>query len=220
MGEFNKFIEQGNPINNNAASTTGFVPVIQKTSSNKSSKTPKKPSTKTDSNELSCKNSSSQCTTIDLQIQIHDSIKEEPAEETKYQPINSNIHNDNGKQIPSATFPTILTTAMDPYNFNKQNMKTFINNPTNAISNNYASIPKKMHNSTTTINNHNNQCHNGNSTTTTVHSYALPRLNYSEKESNSPLMNQYNASRANVANNSVNCDQVINWRSNNVIMSE
>lgn len=53
MSEFIKFIEQEDPINNDDACTTGFVPATQRSSSNKSLKTLKKPSTKRDLNDLS-----------------------------------------------------------------------------------------------------------------------------------------------------------------------
>lgn len=53
MSEFNKFIEQENPINNDDACTTSFVPATQRSSSNESLKNLKKPSTKRDLNDSS-----------------------------------------------------------------------------------------------------------------------------------------------------------------------
>lgn len=248
MGAFMKHLQQGKETTNIKGIATVQSPILSSTTKSKTPREPKKPRKKKEKSTPVVPVSPPKCTTIGLQIQIHDPISE-PASET---PLETSFESD------IATYPleNVSGTIMTP----TQNL---ISNSMVELSPSLVTAPSNNHHTTAyyelgnqpiivydpdpatyngqSMNMMPNECINMSgqmhrnqvapsslppsqvpnhlATATGHHPYAVQVLNYSD-QNESTLISHFNVSHTNVNNTpSVVHDQVhSNWRAVNEIM--
>lgn len=234
ISEFSKFIS----VN---MSTKDFKATEKKTTPKKSApkkeSTPRKESTKTkDSTKTPRKKDIDKtCTTIGLNIQVHNSHDSTNA----YTPAMPTVNNPQPQPIYEA--PNHQHVETYPITHNVIESQTYYNmdptpNPINQIPNYaeqpmHATMQSAIHQTNGYIINGMNQAAMPNSNVYNYdqnhyvpnngmhhQQYNGPTMNYNDQ--NTQLLTHFNVSHANVTNNPAVHNQMMNWRNGNVIMSE